>query len=213
MKTKTNKLKIGNVIINHIKNNLREYIIISLIFILGIFLGVMFVNNCKENHKEEITNYLNDYVGKLKENNKINSNITLKENIKENVILAIILWFTGTTIIGIPIVFGIIMYRGFCIGYTISSCVYTMGIKKGLAFIFTTIFLQNIIFIPAIIALGVSGMKLYKSIMRDKRRENIKLEIIRHSIFSVIMLIVLIISAIVKICVSGYITENLIKYF
>ena len=34
--------------------------------------------------------------------------------------LAIILWFFGTTVIGLPIVFGIILYRGFCLGYTIA---------------------------------------------------------------------------------------------
>ena len=57
---------------------------------------------------------------------------------------------------GIPIVFGIILYRGFCLGYTIASIIVAMGIGKGISFILITLLLQNIIFIPAIIAIGVS---------------------------------------------------------
>jgi uncharacterized membrane protein SpoIIM required for sporulation len=105
------------------------------------------------------------------------------------------------------------MIRGFCLGYTIASCVYVLGKIKGLIFILITIFLQNIIFIPSIMILGVSGIKLYKSIVKDKRRENIKLSIIKHTILSAIILIVLIISSIIKVEVSYRLIVNLIKYF
>ena len=57
------------------------------------------------------------------------------------------------------------------------------------------------------------GFKLYKSIIKDKRKENIKLEILRHTIFSLIMLILLIISAIIEIFISTNILSNIIKYF
>ena len=90
---------------------------------------------------------------------------------------------------------------------------YTMGVGKGLAFVMISLLLQNILLIPAILALGVSGIKLYKSVMKDKRKENLKVEILRHTVFSCIMLGVLIASAVVKINVSGGMLENLIKYF
>ena len=213
VKIETKKLKIPNIITSHVKSNFREYAISMLIFIVGIFLGVMYINNTKDTQKEEITQYINSYVNQAKENKEILTGNLLKNSIKNNIILALLLWFAGTTLIGIPIVFGIIFFRGFCLGYTISACIYTMGLGKGLAFIIISIFLQNIIFIPAILALGVSGIKLYKSIMQDKRKENIKLEICRHTVFSMIMLTALVVSAIIKINISGEMIENLIKYF
>lgn len=88
-----------------------------------------------------------------------------------------------------------------------------MGLSKGLLFIFITIVLQNLIFIPAILALAVSGFKLYKSIIKDNRKENIKLEIIRHTIFSIVMLLLLIISSLIEIFISTNILKFLIKYF
>lgn len=211
--TKMVNLKVPSMISKHVADNIKEYIIISLIFIVGVFLGVIYINNMQSAQKENVSQYLENYISQGKANGEITTNEALKNSIKDNILLAIGLWFAGTTIIGIPIVFGIILFRGFCLGYAISSCTYTMGLEKGLAFITVSIILQNILFIPAILALGVSGIKLYKSIIKDRRKENIKVEVLRHTVFSFIMLIVLIISAIIKTNISGSLLENLIKYF
>ena len=88
-----------------------------------------------------------------------------------------------------------------------------MGIGKGLGFVFSILLLQNIIFIPALVALAVSGFKLYKSIVKDKRKENVKLEILRHTVFSILMLILLLISSLIEIFVSTNILKIVIKYF
>ena len=206
-------IKIKETIVNHIMNNKKEYIIVSLIFIIGIFLGVLFINNIQEGAKEEITTYLNQFVEKMKNNQEINNIELLKTTIGQNIILTIIIWFFGTTVIGIPVVFGVVLYRGFCLGYTISVSITVMGLTKGISFVLISLLLQNILFIPAILALAVSGFKLYKSITKDKRRENIKFEIIRHTIFSIVMLLVMVISSLIEIFVSTNILKSVIKYF
>ena len=98
-------------------------------------------------------------------------------------------------------------------GYTIATFISTIGFSKGLIFILSSILLQNLVFIPTILALGVSGFKLYKSIVKDKRKENIKLEIIRHTIFSTVMLILLISSSLIESFISTNILKLFIKYF
>ena len=125
----------------------------------------------------------------------------------------LLLWFAGTTIIGIPIVLGIILVRGFCLGYTISACVFALGKIKGIMFILTTIFLQNIIFIPALMILGVSSIKLYQSIIKDRRKENIKLSILKHIIISIGIMLTLIISSIIKVEISYRLIVHLVRYF
>ncbi len=154
------RLKIWDTIGNHVANNKKEYILVTLIFVVGIFLGVMYVNNLQEQQLSEITTYLNNFIEKLKSTEKLEIFKILKTTICENAILAIILWFFGTTVIGIPVVFGIIMYRGFCLGYAVSTIISTIGIGKGILFILATLVLQNIIFIPAIIAIGVSRIQV-----------------------------------------------------
>ena len=206
-------IKIRETIKQHVINNSKEYMIVTLLFIIGIFLGVMFINNVGEAQKVEIEAYLNNFIEKMKNTDNLDNVSLLKNSIRQNIILSIVIWFFGTTVIGIPVVFGIVLYRGFCLGYTISACVSIMGISKGMLFVISSIVLQNLIFIPAILALAVSGFKLYKSIVKDNRKENVKLEIIRHTIFSIVMLLLLIISSLIEIFISTNILKILIKYF
>lgn len=137
----------------------------------------------------------------------------LKNSIGQNILLAIILWFFGTTVIGIPVVFGLIIYRGFCLGYTIAACITVVGLPQGIWLVLILLLLQNILFIPAILALAVSGFKLYKSIIKDRNKENVKIEVVRHTIFSFIMLLILVISSVIEIFLSMNLFKVLVKYF
>lgn len=209
MRKKRNE--IFTTIKEEILNNIKSYIIVVIIFAVGIFLGVMFINQTES--KTEIEQYINTYVDETKLLQDVDFFSELHKDIKNNIVLVFLLWFAGTTIIGIPIVLGIILFRGFALGYTISSCVYVLGKIKGIIFIVITVLLQNIIFIPAIMILGVSSIKLYTSIIKDRRKENIKLSILKHSIISIMILVALIFSSILKIEISYRMIVNLIKYF
>ena len=207
------QLKILKIIKEHVMNNKKDYIIIFLIFVIGIFSGVFFMNHLQETPKTEITNYLNQFIEKFKGLEKVNNMELLKNSVIQNIGLAIMIWFFGTTVIGIPIVFTIVLYRGFCLGYTISLCITIMGLGKGISFILVAVVLQNILLIPAILALAVSGIKLYKSIVKDKTKENVKIEILRHTVFSTIMLIITVMASVIEIFMSTNILKLVIKYF
>ena len=188
-----------NIIISHVQHNLKEYIIIGIIFIIGILLGIVFVNNLNEVQTEEIDLYITSSITALKENKDINELQTLQDSIKNNIIVATLLWLMGSTVIGLLLVYLIVCFKGFCFGYTISALIYVLGTGKGIIFFMCTMFLKNIIAIPCTIALAVSGMRLYKSIMQDRRKENIKLEVLRHTIFSAFILLLLIASSFIEV--------------
>ena len=205
------KNEIFTTIKEDIVNHTKAYFIVVIIFTVGLFLGVLFVN--KTENKSEIEKYINSYIDETKQIQNANYFDELQKDIRSKITLTFFLWFAGTTIIGIPIVLGIILFRGFCLGYTIASCIFALGKVKGLIFVIITVFLQNAIFIPALMILGVSSIKLYTSIIKDRRKENIKVSILKHSIVSIMVMIVLIVSAIVKIEISYRMIVNLIKYF
>ena len=96
---KNKRLNIKNIIYQHVINNSKEYILVTLIFLVGIFLGVMFINNTQETQISEITSYINNFVDKLENIEKLDNMELLKTTIIENIILAVTLWFFGTTVI------------------------------------------------------------------------------------------------------------------
>ena len=197
----------------YIKNNFKEYLLVCILFIIGIFIGVMTINFSNEKNIEEIEKVINEVVNNYKKVENINNLQLTFQSIKRNVLFAIILWTGGTTIIGLPIVLLSILIRGVILGFTISSITVALGTLKGILFCIVSVVLQNILYIPAILTIGVSSIKLYKSIITDKRKGNIKIEIIRHTIISTIMIAVLVLSTIIENFISLKIIKKIIKYF
>lgn len=210
---KYRKNNIRTVIFQHISSNLKEYLIISIFFLIGIILGVVVINNSEEETQLNIQGYIETFINSLKSNEyKIDINALLKSSIINNIKLAVLIWFVGSTVIGMPLIYAVIAFRGYCLGYTIAAMIATLGVGKGVTFAITALLLQNLLLIPGIFALSISGIKLYKAIMQDRRKENIKIKIYKHSIFSLGCLLILVIAAIVETYASGNLIGLAVKY-
>lgn len=203
---------IKKVVEEHISRNIKIYIILIIIFLLGLVIGIIVVNTSTEVAKNDISSYIGNFIKELKEGKKIDYIYLLKTSFTNNFFIVLILWFMSSTVIGIPIVYAEIGYKGFSIGYTISSVVFTLGTGKGILFVLSSMLLHNIILIPSMLLLATSGINLYKSIIKDRRKENIKIEIIRHTIFSLIILAILLIVSLIETYISSNILISLVKY-
>ena len=205
------KSTVGTILTNHIITNKRGYLIVTILFFVGLIIGVFILNNTDNNKIEEINTYLNELATKVKTYDKIEYFSLLKESLISNFIIIILLWFGASTIIGIPLVYGTVLFKGFSFGYTISSIIACFGTEKGILISLSTMLLHNIIFIPSMLGASVSGLKLYQSIMKNKERNNIKMEILRHTVFCTFMLILMLISSILEIYVSTNLFIILLK--
>ena len=203
---KRQKGNVKDLIIRHLYDNFKLYLIVIIIFIIGIVAGVIFINNVNGDQATEIQNYITEFINLLKQDYHIDTGLLLKKSLSDNLILIITMWLLGSTVIGIPIVMGIVLFRGFCIGYSVSAIIATLGVQKGILFFTVTMLLHNLIFIPVIVCMTISCMKLYKSIMKDRRRENIKIEIIRHTLISIVLSLFLVVASLIE----SYVSTNLL---
>lgn len=203
---------IKKVIEEHITRNIRTYFILIIIFLLGLIIGLIVVNNSSEEQETEITNYINTFITELKNGSKLDYFKLLKSSFGNNLFLVIILWFMSLAVIGIPAVYGMVGYKGFCMGYTISSVVMTLGTGKGMVFVLSSMLVHNIILIPCMLAVAVSGINLYKSIIKDRKKENIKIEIIRHTLFCLIMLVVMAVGSLIETYISSNLLVSVVSY-
>ena len=203
---------IKRVIEEHITRNVKIYFILIIIFLLGLIIGLIVVNNSSPEQETEITSYINNFVSELKNGSKLDYFKLLKSSFANNLFLVITLWFMSSTVIGIPIVYGMVGYKGFCMGYTISSVVLSLGTGKGIAFVLSSMLIHNIILIPCMLAVATSGINLYKSIIKDRRKENIKIEIIRHTVFCLIMLAIMAVGSLVETYISSNLLISIVNY-
>lgn len=210
-KRKFRKSKFLATIENHINQNIKEYAISTLVFILGVIIGVMILNSSNEESKKNISGYINEFVNTIKNREyEVDTNKLLMKSITSNLKVALIIWISGSTLIGIPLVYGSLGYKGMCIGYSISAIIAALDKSKGITVALSSLLLQNIIAIPCILALAVSSVKMHKVIMKEHNKNDLKFEIYRHTIFSLIMAVGLVISSFIEIFLSTNLTSNII---
>lgn len=209
-----NKGRLISVIENHINQNFKEYTIAVLILFIGIVIGVMLVNSSTQENKDDITGYINGFVNAIKNKEfAIDGKKLFMKSVWSNVKLALIIWIAGSTIIGIPIIYLSVGYKGLCIGYSVSAIIATIGKVKGLVFAMSAMLIQNIVAVPCILALMVSSIKMYKSTMKCRDKDSIKQEIYRHTIFSLIMTIGLVFSSFVEfLFTTAFFSDIIIKF-
>ena len=211
-RTPRHKSMLKNMILGYINENIKIYAIVTLMFLIGWVIGIIFVNNSQEVQQEQINGYINTFIQGIKSDAEISKPEILKNSILSNLGITVLLWFLGSTVIGMPLIYIVILYKGYSIGCTISAIVASLGTGKGIVFILSTMLLQSIIYIPCLLSLAVSGVKLYKQIMEDRRTENIKIQILRHSIFCVFIFLMLVIAALIETYISTNIAQRLIKF-
>lgn len=123
--------EIKSIILQHINTNIKDYLTLSIVFIIGVMAGVVLINNSNEKSKSEISGYVNGFISSIKEEKyEVDKGKLVKMSIVDNMKTVGIIWLAGTTIIGIPLIYIIIAYKGFCMGYTISAIISSLGIWK-----------------------------------------------------------------------------------
>lgn len=195
-----------NLIFNYFNVNRKNFIILFILFFVGFILGILLINYTNDIQKEEITEYINTLRESI-QNNKVDNTYLLLLSIKRNCKLILLLWLLGCTIIGGILVYFVIIYKGFLLGYTASSLIAVLGIRNGTIFAISSLFIQNLILIPAIFLIAESGIKLYKKIYT--RCINLRQEVIRHTVIMFITIMLSIVSSFAEI----YFSVNILMFF
>ena len=212
MRRTNRKSIIKNTIENYIETNAKTLIVLVIIFLIGLSLGIISINNLDENNKIKISEYIFNFIQNVKENVEISNENIFRDSIKNSIYTVLILWFLGSTVIGMPLIFIVIMYKGYSIGYTMAAIIATLGVKNGMLFIMSTMVLKYIIYIPCILIIAISGIKLYKTILEDRRKENIKVKILKHTALSFSVFFCLILVSILEANVLVNVVKFITKY-
>ena len=148
------------ILIDYIIKNKKNFIIIILLFCIGISIGSFSINNSDNSQKEEINSYITNLISNIKTAQNIDKTELLFLSITENIKTILIIWFLGCTIVGGVFIYFSIIYKGFTIGYTISAMIAVLSVKKGITIALISLLLQNIIFLPAFFLIAENRNKI-----------------------------------------------------
>lgn len=206
-----------NKVKRHFKENVKSYFILFAILLLGLIVGIAFINHANNAQKEQISNYISGFTTTIKDS-KIDYWVLLKNSIMSNIKITLIIIFVSMSLFGTIGSYIISFYKGFSLGYTISSIIAVFGVVKGLTFAMSLILLNQLVYIPAMIYLIICSNKFYRKIINDELNDT-KLEIIRYIITVSITVILFLLSSLIETFISsnlllallGFITSWLVS--
>ena len=141
-----------------------------ILFIIGLALGLIFITYLREFDKALIQKEINEYMDLI--NGDLNYLKGFINSFKINFIYITIIWLTGLISITFLINYFIIFYKGFLIGFTISS--FTIIYKvRGILLSIVFMLPQELINVFLLITLSVISIKFSKKIYLKLKKNDI----------------------------------------
>lgn len=195
------KIGMGRFFAKYIQENMSILFLILIVFIIGITAGVFTVNTLNSTQKSELYTYINGF---LESKNTSISQGELFEQIFLNYSkLILTIWFLGVTVIGIPLIYGVIGFKGFTIGFTVGFMLDVFTGFRGIMIVVSSIIPQTLIILPCIIIISISGIKLSmfllkgSEIKKSKGNET-KLRLVSHTAVSVLVIAIIALGALLE---------------
>lgn len=188
----------------HISENRWQYLLITLIFLTGVLVGDFKALGLTSGVKSHLLTLIDNYlkggvnVGLNKEAILFNSFINQGKSI-------IAVWFLGLTIIGMPIILGVVFLKGFSLGFTISFLVKEKAVS-GVLISILSILPQNLVFIPLLIVWSVVGINFTFSIARGRSGSGLTVSkgLISYTLLMLISLVIVLIGSLIEAYLSPW---------
>ncbi len=150
----------------HFYENIWMYLLTILFIATGMILGLYCVKYMGDVDKGTLINYITALSSTSAIDGLSNKEI-LMGTIKNNLPFIFGFWFLGLTVVGLPVIILINIYKGFSLGFTFSFFIY--GLKeRGLLLAVLGLLPQNLIYIPCIIFLSVQSIQFSVGIVKEK---------------------------------------------
>jgi len=183
------------------------YVLILLLFALGLALGVFGAQRLHGDQVQELGMFLDRFMiqaGTM----EIDAIKALQDFFYRHVVVIVAVYLLGITVIGIPVILGIIVARGFVLGYTISFLAGTRG-AQGIALICAAVLPQNLILIPAFLLAGVAALSFAVLLIRRFNNSAITIwpSFVGYSGLAIVVLLCVAAAGLVEV----YLTPHLVR--
>jgi stage II sporulation protein M len=144
------------------------YLIVIVIFSIGILLGSLGVNTLPEEQITELQRYLQSFIAQAAEI-EVDKAQMVKGALYDNLLVGLVMYILGLTIICLPLVLALIFFRGFVLGFSVGFLTAHPDWRE-FVIVLISMLPQNMLFIPALIIGGTASLSF--SMLLIKRFNN-----------------------------------------
>jgi stage II sporulation protein M len=142
-------------IFTDVLDNKAQYLLLVFFLVVGITAGTFTVSNLQTGTREALESYRNSLFISVKSTDPNFWGIFFHSLLNHTLIFGIIAIFS-MMILGIPVIAATLIFKGFCVGFTVGVLALDMSFGGFLAIVVCT-FLPNLVLIPCICKAGVLG--------------------------------------------------------
>ncbi len=174
--------------------DIKIYFIVCIIFLIGIIAGAIYFRIVTKD--TETRNNLINTLSLAQDTGVVSKKDLLYKSAIKNVKLLALFWIIGISAVGSPFLLLYCLTRGASLSFAISTVIFKFGFIDGNLYSFKHLFLHSCFTIFALILLTVSSIRVSLNTLKNKK--DIRLEIVRHSLVSIISLVILASSTILE---------------
>ena len=150
---------------NHFRRYTMGYLLLTVVFLAGLAVGFGMPERMGSGNYNELSGFLSSMLKQLP-TAQIDGALEMTRAFYMNGILLALIWFLGFTIIGSPLVAGVLFYKGLCLGMAVAFLLQTDN-TQGVIMILLTVLPQNLFLIPLFIIASVLAVSFSLSLVQN----------------------------------------------
>lgn len=151
---------VRELIAQYFYRHLPLYLALCLLFVLGLGFGALATGHLSDIQKADLTSYLTKIYASFSQSNltQVPKREIFFQSLLDNVLKTTgLLFLLGLSVIGAPLILGIVFIRGFVLGFTIGFMVQETMLR-GLVLSSSSILPQNLLIVPGILLGAGAGL-------------------------------------------------------
>ncbi|MGI6549198.1 MAG: stage II sporulation protein M [Syntrophomonadales bacterium] len=185
----------------HILNNLFKYLLLILVFAGGIAAGEMKSGNLVAETRSHLVTLIDNLI---ENGGSLSGGYSLLFSVAGSQIkTAALMWFLGLTVVGVPLILGLIFARAFSLGFTLGFLVENKG-TLGLMIGISSVIPQNLIYVPFLLMGAVVCLNFSLFLVRGRFQARAELwqNFVLYTLTMIGITIVLLLGALVEAYLS-----------
>ncbi|WP_289136172.1 stage II sporulation protein M [uncultured Brevibacillus sp.] len=196
--------RVGQTIQTYAREHQSLYWFTIVLFTMGIIFGAVLVNSLPLSQKQELYGFLQYFFNSLSQQGIPETSTHFQQSFGYYAKTVAIMWVLGLSIIGLPMILLMLFLKGVVVGFTVGFLVNQLQ-WQGVTFAMMGILPQNLLVVPALFIIGVSGISFSLRLIKTRlvsKRDDIMPHFIGYTVLVMCMLGVLSMAALFETFVS-----------